>query len=332
MHLYQLRLVNYRRFADATINLDSKMVAILGPNESGKSSLLDALALFNNEDRVQPAELRRGSDKSDGRLVGELTYRLRDDERLEIPYELPESDALWLKVKKRVGGTLEFDLYPVPSRPLGARRAAQAALAKGTASSWYRRLEADERDDEEDPLTGSLSMLTGELDTEVEHLAEGLRVEMQSAVARLSEINLAERSATAAKAIGGLVAKLKAAIELEQFPAPKQLAEEIAATRPPSMFFSEEHRNLTFSHDLTNPATVSPAFQNLADFGDLDLFALTDAIKTDDSGAKRTLVSKAVKRINQRLEKEWNQSDLIVDLDTNALEDVRITVAGADGE
>jgi predicted ATP-dependent endonuclease of OLD family len=39
-----------------------------------------------------------------------------------------------------------------------------------------------------------------------------------------------------------------------------------------------------------------------------------------------------VAQINRRLEEDWGQSDLKVDLDVVSLADLRITVAGADGE
>ena len=42
------------------------------------------------------------------RLVGELTYGLTREERAAIPYDVPASVALWLKVRKRVGGGIRI--------------------------------------------------------------------------------------------------------------------------------------------------------------------------------------------------------------------------------
>lgn len=332
MHLYQLRVINYRRFVDATINLDAKMVAILGPNESGKSSLLLALPLFNDHDRVPTVQLRRDSDQSDSRLVGELTYRLTDEERAEIPYNLPASDALWLVASKRVGGVVRFALYPRPSRPHTARLAAAAALRKAPQSPWWRNIKALEDQDDEDPLTGSLASLAEDLGSDEEQLSDAGRSSLQSAIARLSELDLAPHSKTGRISISTLVAKLESALAIEQLPSPPELATAIAARRPHAIPFNDSHRTLGFTHNLTDPNLVSAAFQNLADFGGLNLSALQAAILQNDSGAKRTLLGNAVTEINRRLEEDWGQSDLKVDFDVVSLEDVRITVAGADGE
>jgi energy-coupling factor transporter ATP-binding protein EcfA2 len=169
MHLYQLRLADYRRFVDATINLDSKMVAILGPNESGKSSLLDALALFNNENRVPEAALRKGTDKRNERVVGELTYRLSSNERALVPYRLPKFDALWLKATKHVGGALDFELIPSPSRPLSARQSASSALQAALNTRWYDELDATEEDAEDD-LPQLVANLADATDNNLERL------------------------------------------------------------------------------------------------------------------------------------------------------------------
>ena len=332
MHSYQLRLINYRRFVDATINVDSKMVAILGPNESGKSSLLDALDLFNDQNRVPPTHLRRGTDPSDDRPVAELLYRLTEEERGLIPYEVPNSDALWLRIIKQVGGTLTAGLHPGPARPLEARFAAVSALQKAIASPWFRKLEAGEDEDDDDALTDLLASLAGQLDVAKEQLSDDVAGSATEAVERLSALDLEGHSDMAKIAIATLIAQIAAALEVERFPTPGDLAVKIAASRPRAILFGDDHRTLRFTHDLSNVAAVSAAFQNLADFGGLDLNALQAAIQANDSGAKRTLLGNAVARINHRLEDEWGQSDLKVDFDVVSLQDVRITVAGADGE
>jgi hypothetical protein len=332
VYLYQLRLIDYRRFADGTINLDSKMVAILGPNESGKSSILDALALFNDQNRVPTVHLRRNTSQADGRVVAELTYRLTDDERADVPYEVPDSAVLWLKIKKRVGGTLEAELHPPPARPKASRIAAVEALRKAQASPWYRKVDdaADEEDGER--LTAVLDALTSQLDRDDEQADESTLSSLNVAISKLSKLDPKAHSKTSQKAAASLLGKLSASLDIEKLPTPGDIANAIAANRPRAVPFDDAHRTLGFTHNLSNLAEVSAAFQNLSDFGGLDLSTLVAAIQDNDSGAKRTLLGNAVRRINRRLEDDWGQSDLKVDFDVISLEDVRITVAGADGQ
>jgi predicted ATP-dependent endonuclease of OLD family len=330
MHLYQLRLADYRRFVDATINLDSKMVAILGPNESGKSSLLDALALFNNENRVPEAALRKGTDKRNERVVGELTYRLSSNERALVPYRLPKFDALWLKATKHVGGALDFELIPSPSRPLSARQSASSALQAALNTRWYDELDATEEDAEDD-LPQLVANLADATDNNLERLSDETIEQLGIAARRLSELNNDAYSVSSKTTIASLAKKLIAAREVELHPTPRELAQRVAERRPQCLPFDDAHRTLAFSHNLTKLADVSAAFRNLADFGDLDLSALRTAISQDFSGDKLTLVDNARERINRRLKEDWGQSNLKVGFDLVSVEDVRITVAGKDG-
>lgn len=123
------------------------------------------------------------------------------------------------------------------------------------------------------------------LEAKGEQLDQGSRDNIQTVIRRLSELDLAPHSGASKKAIAALVVKLTAALKNEQLPTPQELASELAAGRPRSIPFDDAHRTLTFSHDLSNPAAVSAAFRNLADFGGLDLYALQYAIQANDSGA-----------------------------------------------
>ncbi len=331
MRLYQMGLFGYRRFVEATINLDAKMVAVLGPNESGKSSLLDALELFNDQNRVPSAAIHRDVSVNDSTVIGELVFRLSADERAEFPYEVPDTQGLWLRVSKQVGGTLSFSLEPEISRPLQARQAAEKAVAQATDSPWFRQLEASEDDDEEDPLTGVLSDLADELSNTAQTFSLAVVERLEAAITRLTDLDKSSYSATSQRAIAALLAKLQVALGVERLPSTQEIAAQLGGRRPPCHMFDDENRTLEFRHDITNENTYSQAFQNLADLGGLNVEALRRAITEDAPGRKKTLLNDAVQRINQRLKDDWNQSDLTVDLDDRDLE-IRITVAGKDGK
>lgn len=59
MDLLGLDLAGFRRFETASIDLLDHLVAIVGPNEAGKTSILDALTRLNDEAALPPSDLTR---------------------------------------------------------------------------------------------------------------------------------------------------------------------------------------------------------------------------------------------------------------------------------
>jgi predicted ATP-dependent endonuclease of OLD family len=57
VQLFKLDLIAYRRFLRASAQLHGKLIALVGPNEAGKSSLLDALIHLNDEGAFDSREL-----------------------------------------------------------------------------------------------------------------------------------------------------------------------------------------------------------------------------------------------------------------------------------
>ena len=52
LRLISVQVSGYRRLAEAKVNLASKIIAVVGPNEAGKTSLLEVLARLDSSEAV----------------------------------------------------------------------------------------------------------------------------------------------------------------------------------------------------------------------------------------------------------------------------------------
>jgi ATPase subunit of ABC transporter with duplicated ATPase domains len=86
MELFSFALTGHRRFKDrGFLRTNGKLVALIGANEAGKSTLIRALDDFDRDTPVQAAEFSRGRAKDNYKLV--CKYLLDDEEsRLEVAY------------------------------------------------------------------------------------------------------------------------------------------------------------------------------------------------------------------------------------------------------
>jgi AAA ATPase domain len=138
MRLYSVTLQGYKRFANAWMNLDGKVVAIVGPNEAGKSSILDALLLLNDDQAVPTTALTRGESYGAGHEVAWARFRLSAEERALAPLPLAADEGVWLMVAKTVAGPRHFRLDPPATRDRSARRDAAAAIKAASRLTWFK--------------------------------------------------------------------------------------------------------------------------------------------------------------------------------------------------
>ena len=143
MQLESVWVHGMRRFGGDTptrLRLDSPLVCLIGANEVGKSTILDALELAHDESTdeddewlaVPAAELTRQETIEEDRLLVRLRYRLGAEER-ELLAGLSSAARLrevrWLEIKKHASGALIRVLEPVPTRDKAARHALGERLA-----------------------------------------------------------------------------------------------------------------------------------------------------------------------------------------------------------
>ena len=83
MRLIKLTMAGYRRFEKADINLDGDVLAIIGPNEAGKSTIFSALEALDHTEPIPWPDRTRGVEPPivDEQVCIVARYLLDNDER-----------------------------------------------------------------------------------------------------------------------------------------------------------------------------------------------------------------------------------------------------------
>lgn len=113
MELNWVKINGFKRFENATLNTSGKVIAILGPNEAGKSSLLQALVRLNDDNKfAEGNELTRTREEkfSDDHIVLEAGFILNDEDRQAISHVDTSDSVQWFYIKKPVSGKREFNI------------------------------------------------------------------------------------------------------------------------------------------------------------------------------------------------------------------------------
>lgn len=281
-----------------TIKTNGKLVAVLGPNEAGKSSLLRAIAMLANDAPPADSDFARGADRDDFDITATFHLSSEDSNAAGQP------GARWLRVVKSRDGQRRFGIEPLPERNLGPRERLIAGVTALRANNRiWERLGED--------LRATLTEVMGELEGRDDLLPP--LVEKTVAALGLLSPQLHKRDPAAVRALALIGDEFRAA-ELAEHPG--VVARTVLKSRLPDiLMFDEEARSLASSYQLADLQNAVPkAFANLAGIAGLDLPRLIDDVSNGREADFTTVEHAANAQLRARAERDWQQSGVRVSL------------------
>ena len=325
MRLISAHILGYGRLADASINLDSKVIAVVGPNEAGKTTLLNALAHVSDETALQALDRARGSTNvTDATQFIEVKFVLDDADRGALAHLDLDKRTETMTVSRRAGGgTVMVGLTPTPRKATGTLRAPPTAFSKKLATvkignhlspdtAWTDPASDGARDFEAEMalfLADTRARVDGQ---QVGRTDEELAIQADALLQALGETKAADE----------LTTQLEAMKEWFELPDPAPLARNILWDRTPHfLLFGEIDRTLLSAYTLTEELRSTPpaGLANLSRMAGVDLKEVAGFAETGDIARLDSAVNRANQRLRGLFADAWKQSNLSVQFKAEGL-------------
>lgn len=121
MDLNWIKLQGYKRLESETLKTSGKVVAVIGPNEAGKSSILKALEHLNHAIKFSPNELTRGKEFKDDDVILEAGFLLDESDRAVISGLYQDNKARQFRIYKLANGSKRYEIIPSIQKDLSPR-------------------------------------------------------------------------------------------------------------------------------------------------------------------------------------------------------------------
>jgi len=343
VRLIKLKLTNFRRFAgEHALDLNEDLIALVGPNEAGKSSILRAISLFGSLTAPDPADTTRGIDGT-ASISGLLVLDPDDREALADIHEGCQVTHLWVTLATGAASST-WALHPRPDRDLAPRTNTRAllsaikddpALDAAFSTSEEAAWEPERLQDVLDTLNSRDEMLPSNALSSLEDLAQRLRA---IDVPTTSD----EETATPATASGdedssareATAAALLDLATIERRPSPvRQVLDALKGRTPDVAYFDDADRDLQSVYSIAEVASdPPPALQNLCAVAGLDLSAVQADLTAGRTAHIESVFEKANATLKKRFEEVWTQSSVYPRLSTPLDGVMRILISTEDAD
>ena len=339
MRLIKLKLKDYRRFAgEQSLDLNETLIALVGPNEAGKSSILSALDLVGRLAMPSATDSTRGVSS---RATLSALFVLEPDDRALLA-DIHDGNTVthvWVDlIEGEVRSVWRPD--PFPFRDLRPRRRCKGLIdglegdpglddAYSTGDEW--RWDPDVFVHVKASLDSDAESLSQQDIASLEELGHRLRGIQYPVAADVYEgdAQVSEKDEQRAEARMSAASALIDLAEIERQPRPVRLVIDALAGRTPDVaFFRETDRDLESTYNLTDVATdPPPALRNLCALAELDLAGVQEDLGSGRVPHVEAVFEAANARLKARFRDTWRQSDVYPRLSTPLDGVMRIMVA-----
>lgn len=327
MRLVKAEFHGFGRLAHGKVNLDNKVIAVVGPNEAGKTTLLRALAFIDNGAALSMPERSRGMNVADDATVVRVQYVLDKQERqyvAEFDLEEPPT-SIWLSRVAASTQVIARTVEPAPQKAIAPLDEAVRRLRTASTRRVFAQL--DYSPPELDTAEGELAederraLLRDQVEGSVAAFLSDIAQDGAStAISRHAE---AVRSSRDVLAEYGLASSLREALDavlawFDREDPTDAVAKALWNRTPNILLFSEDDRTLASTHALTDELVASPpaSLRNLLGMAELDLWDLWATFRSEDEGERETLIEKANQTLARKFVAAWKQSHITVVLKT----------------
>ena len=346
MRLIKLKVTDFRRFAgEQSLDLNEDLIALVGPNEAGKSSILTAIEMVGRKSPPVATDTTRGLA---GPAAIAALFALDTDDRAALAgiHQGDTVSRIW--VTRTAGGNRStWRLEAHPQRDLTPRQRCNEFVEALDGDPMLDTMHSAGEESRLDPqllvdvkaaLASTKETLPNESISSLEALGNSLfAIQHSSAEPDESQEAASEQtpeylhSATVRETAASALIDLA---DTERAPTPwRQVVDALTNRMPDVAFFSAPDRELQSTYQLNEVAAdPPPALRNLCALAELDLAAVQTALANGRMGHAERLFEMANARIKDKFQDTWRQSTVYPRLGAALDQVLRVFVATEDGD
>jgi predicted ATP-dependent endonuclease of OLD family len=318
LRLISLEVQGYRRLLDVKVNLAGKVIAIVGPNEAGKTSLLLALERLDKGEAIPPQDISRAAGQMDPKKVYLMAEYMLDeeDERTFSDLELTRNPVRMSFGRQVGGGAPVISFEPSPERSRTQFDRVMRALKKpnlGSARTTMISGASLIEDENDDGLAQDSRSLDERLHEVLPFISDERRI-LDETLSRKTNRIANQLDRIGRKDLGD---QLRFAVHWRRLPdIDHVIRDRIQARIPSFLLFNDADRDLLREYDIQGSVASDPppALANVARLANLNLVKLLVAIERGNNSGVMTMLNRANKRLANIFNRFWRQSIITLEL------------------